>query len=192
MPLMRQVSVALLLALGLCCTLLGGCRSGQEDARETASMPIPAQAPQAGASRVGAWEPLSGKLGAGIAVYQRPFTPVLGKPFDLVLRFEGVIEDDACVRLSTSDGARLVPEGAEFAWRLGAGVASQVVVQVIAPPGKSYVNVMTTQKGRVSSMSIAMSLPSPPGQPAAGYRDGDDVDASGEPIIRMRAKPEKK
>lgn len=189
---MTPLSVALLLALGLACTLLGGCRSGQEDARDTTSMPTAAQAAQPGASRVGAWEPLSGKLGAGIAVYHQPFTPVVGKPFDLVLRFDGVTERDASVRLSTSDGARLVTEGAELAWRLGAGVASQVVVQVIAPPGKSYVNVMTTQKGRFSSMSIALSLPSPSGQPAAGYRDSDDVDASGEPIIRMRAKPEKK
>ena len=154
---------------------------------------MPRVAPQVDARRVGNWqggaEPVSGKLGTGIAVYHQLPALVAGKAFDLVLRFEEVQGDDAAVHLTSSDGARLLADKNELRWRLGAGHASQIVVQVIAPPGDSYVHVMTSQNGRHSAHSIALSLPSTTGKQAAGYRGADDKDGSGAPIVRMQAEP---
>lgn len=154
-----------------------------------------AVAPPARSERTGVWlggpEPVSGKLRTGIAVYYRPFSPVVGKPFDLVLRFEGVSGDDASVQLSTSDGARLLQEGGESTWRLAAGAASQLVVKLMAPPGDSYLHVFTAQHGRHAARSIALTLPSDAPRRPAGYRGGDAKDASGEPIVRMQAGPKK-
>ena len=136
-------------------------------------------------------EPVSGKLYSGIAVYYQVLAPVVGKPFDLVLRFEDVTGEDASVQLSASDGARLVAQAGGLSWRLGAGHASQLVMKVIAAPGDSYIHLMTSQNGRHTARSIALSLPSTTGKRAAGYRAGDDKDASGEPIVRMQAQPQK-
>ena len=187
----HRVCEALLLALGI--GILGtGCRSGQEtSAQEPIAMPR--VAPQVDARRVGNWqggpEPVSGKLDSGIAIYHQLPAPVAGKAFDLVLRFEEVQGDDAAVHLTSSDGARLLADKNELRWRLVAGHASQIVVQVIAPPGDSYVHVMAEQNGRHSARSIALSLPSENGKRPAGYRGADDKDGSGTPIVRMQAEP---
>ena len=187
----HRVGGALLLALSI--SLLGvGCRSGQETGAPE-PIPVPQVAPQVDARRVGDWqggpEPVSGKLDSGIAIYHQLPAPVAGKAFDLVLRFEEVQGNDASVHLTCSDGARLLADQNELSWRLVAGHASQIVVQVIAPPGDSYVHVMAAQNGRHSVRSIALSLPSANGKRPAGYRGADDKDGSGAPIVRMQAEP---
>lgn len=182
------------------CALLVACQQGNDmaatnQARLPGNQDAIALAPLAEPERTGVWlggpEPVSGKLRTGIALYVRPFSPVLGQPFDLVLRFEGVSGDDASVRLSTSDGARLMQQGGESTWRLTAGAASQLVVKLMTPPGDSYLHVFTAQHGRHAARSIALTLPSDAPQRPAGYRGGDAKDASGEPIVRMQAGPQK-
>jgi hypothetical protein len=183
--------------LGICAVLIACQQSNEMTARNQArpagSRDAIALAPAAETERSGVWlggpEPVSGKLRTGIALYVRPPSPVLGKPFDLVLRFEGVSGDDALVQLSTSDGARLMQQGGESTWRLPAGVPSQLVVKLMAASGESYLHVFTAQHGRHAALSIALSLPSDAPLRPAGYRGGDGKDASGEPIVRMQAEP---
>lgn len=190
---LRPVLKALVLGLSVC-MMVAGCQSDQDQA-PGAQTSMLKMAPPADARRVGVWqggpEPVSGKLHSGIAVYYQVLAPVAGKPFDLVLRFEGVTGEDGAVQLSASDGVRLVADAGGLSWRLGAGLASQLVVKVIAQPGDSYVHLLTSQNGRHTARSIALSLPSTTGKRAAGYRGGDDKDASGEPIVRMQAQPQK-
>ncbi|OIN93838.1 MAG: hypothetical protein AUJ20_02665 [Comamonadaceae bacterium CG1_02_60_18] len=156
------------------------------------SAAAPPLAPAAPEARTGDWlggpEPPSGKRPTGIALYYRAVRPHAGQPFELVLRFEGATRDDAQVRLQTSDGARLLlPVGATTVWRLRTNGPSQLKVTAMAPPGDSYVHVLTSQGGRQTSRSIALRAPSHKPLPAAGYRGSDAHDARGEPIVRMQA-----
>ncbi|MDD2926461.1 hypothetical protein [Rhodoferax sp.] len=179
-------------------SLLTACCCGQESpasqTRAAAAQPIPAVAPQADVQRSGAWlggpEPISGKLRTGIAVYYRLLATADQATFDLVLRLEGASAEDATVRLTTSDGARLMPEGGPASWRLSAGVPSQLAVKVRVSSGDGYVHVMTGQNGRHATRSIVLN-PSTAAVRGLTRRAAGASDASGEPIVRMQALPSK-
>ena len=132
-------------------------------------------------------EPPSGKLRSGIVSWWRlsPATPAPGVPFELILRLEAGKADDASAAVATSDGARLADSQARREWTLPADEPALLTLKLVAPAGDSYLHLTTRQHGRSSVRSIRLALPA--GAAASGSAKPHEVDARGEPIVRMES-----
>ena len=122
-------------------------------------------APIAENDRRGLWlggPPPHNKDQAGISAYYQLRSGGTADRLTMKLRFEGVVADDAVVRVSGIDGARLDPAVQRSEWRLKPNVASEITITLAVPAGPSYLTLYASQNRQGASRAFFLEGRSSP------------------------------